>query len=114
MQNSSAVAARLNEIQERTGVSAREIAQMLDKSPGTVSGWRTGKAQPQPDSRDRLLQLVWLAGELAELYPPDEAKFWLFSPHKQLAGVSPAEKIQQGGIKEVLAIIAQIKDGAYV
>jgi transcriptional regulator with XRE-family HTH domain len=109
-----AVAARLDKIQEDAGVTAREVAQLLNTTPETVSRWRTGRAEPQPDRRDNLLRLQWLVRELAELYPPDEAHLWLFSPHKLLRGERPADLIQQGRADEVQRIIAQLQDGAYV
>ena len=79
-----------------------------------MSRWKTGKAQPQPARRDTLLRLEWLASELAELYAPDEGRLWLFAPHKRLGGERPVDRIQEGKMEEVLAIIAQLKDGAYV
>jgi len=63
--------------------------------------------------RDSLLQLEWLVGELAELYPPQEAHLWLFSPHKLLSGERPVDLIARGETERVLQIIAQLKDGAY-
>jgi transcriptional regulator with XRE-family HTH domain len=110
----SAVATRLNDIQREAGITAREVAQLLNTTPETISRWRTGRADPQPDRRDNLLQLRWLVRELAELYPPDEAHLWLFSPHKLLRGERPADLIRQGRIEEVKRIIAQLQDGAYV
>jgi len=61
-----------------------------------------------------LLRLEWLVTELADLYPPDEARLWLFSPHKLLQGERPADRIQQGKIEDVLTIVDQLKSGAYV
>lgn len=109
-----AIATRLEQIEKVAGVSAREVAQLLNTTPETVSRWRTGRTEPQPDRRDNLLRLEWLVTELAELYPPEEAKLWLFSHHKRLDGQRPADLIMQGRTEEVLRIIAQLKDGAYV
>ena len=111
----SAVATRLDTIRHRGGVKAREIAQLLDTTPQTVSRWRTGKVEPQPDRLHRLLTLEWLVGELAEFYPdPAEARLWLFSPHRLLRGERPADRIQEGNVDDVLALIAQLRDGAFV
>ncbi|MGH7389695.1 MAG: antitoxin Xre/MbcA/ParS toxin-binding domain-containing protein [Candidatus Rokuibacteriota bacterium] len=110
----SALATRLDRVQQKGGITAREIAQLLNTTPETVSRWRAGRTQPQPDRRDYLLRLEWLVGELADLYPPEEARLWLFSPHKLLNGDRPVDRIQQGKIEDVLTVIAQIKDGAYV
>ena len=110
----SAVAIRLDQIQHHARVSAREVAELLNTTPETVSRWRQGRTQPQPDRRDNLLRLEWLVKELSELYPPPEAHLWLYSPHKQLAGQRPADLIQAGKGEEILRIIAQLKDGAFV
>jgi transcriptional regulator with XRE-family HTH domain len=110
----SAVAVRLDQIQHHARVSAREVADLLNTTPETVSRWRQGRTQPQPDRRDSLLRLEWLVKELAELYPPAEAHMWLYSPHKRLAGQRPADLIQAGQSEQVLRIIAQLKDGAFV
>jgi len=109
-----ALALRLDQIQQHARVSAREFAELLNTTPETVSRWRTGRTEPQPDRRDSLLRLEWLVKELSELYPPEEAHLWLFSPHKRLDGRRPADLIQMGKTEEVLRIIAQLKDGAFV
>jgi len=61
-----------------------------------------------------LLALEWLATQLADFYEPDDARLWLYSPHKLLAGRRPAELIAEGDIDSVLALIDQLRDGAYV
>ena len=110
----SAVAHRLDGIKQRGGITGREIAQLLDTRPETVSRWQTGKTEPQPDRLHRLLTLEWLVEELADLYPPDEARLWLFSPHRLLGGKRPADLIQEDSTDEVLTVIEQLKTGAYV
>jgi transcriptional regulator with XRE-family HTH domain len=92
---------------------SREVAQLLDTTPQTVSRWQTGKVAPQPDRLERLLTLEWLVEELAQFYEPDEARLWLFARNRLLNGDTPASLIQQGRVDEVLAIIAQLQDGAY-
>jgi transcriptional regulator with XRE-family HTH domain len=108
-----ALANRLDSIRKTGGIRAREVAQLLNTTPETVSRWQTGKVEPQPDRLKRLLTLEWLLDELSEFYSPDEARLWLFAPHKLLKGDSPADRIQQGESDEVLAIIEQLRDGAY-
>lgn len=110
----TAIAQRLDAIHQRGGVQFREVAQLLDTTPQTVSRWRTGKASPQREGLQRLLTLEWLIGELADFYEPDQARLWLFSPHRLLAGARPADRIQQGRLDDVLALIAQLSDGAFV
>jgi transcriptional regulator with XRE-family HTH domain len=110
---SAALAHRLDRMRERCGIKGREIAQLLGTTPETVSRWNTGKTEPQPDRLQRLLTLEWLIEELSELYEPDEARLWLFSPHRELRGDRPADLIEQGKVEEVRAIISRLRDGAY-
>lgn len=108
------VAARLDAIRTRAGVRSREVADLLGTTPRTVSRWRSGKVEPQPSHLSRLLYLEWLAEQLSELYEPQEARLWLFSPHPLLRGARPADLIQEDRINDVLEVIAQLRDGAYV
>ncbi len=110
----AAVANRLEQIEKRGGIRGRDIAQLLDTTPETVSRWRTGRVEPQWKILQRLLTLEWLIGELSELYPPDEARLWLFAPHRLLDGDRPADRIQRGQTDDVLALINQLKSGAYL
>jgi transcriptional regulator with XRE-family HTH domain len=109
-----AIAARLDAIKSYAGVRSREIAQLLDTTPQTVSRWQQGHVDPQPTKLQRLLALEWLADQLHEFYPPDEARLWLFSPHRLLGGDTPAERIQASRSQDVLALIDQLRDGAFV
>lgn len=109
-----ALAERLDNIRDRGGIRSRDVAQLLNTTPQTVSRWRTGKVDPQPDGLQRLLTLEWLIGELADLYEPDQARLWLFSRHRLLNGDRPADRIQSGDVEAVLALIAQLSDGAFL
>jgi hypothetical protein len=55
----------------------------------------------------------WIVGELAEFYEADEARLWLFTPHRLLGGETPAQRIQNDKIDDVQALLAQLRDGAY-
>ncbi len=109
----SAVASRLGNIKRR-GINSREIAQLLATTPTTVSRWSTGRVQPQGERLQLLLTLEWIVEQLSELFEPEEARLWLFSPHRLLDGRTPADRIQNGRPDEVLVIIDQLRDGAYV
>lgn len=109
----TAIARKLDSIKNRSGVSAREVAQMLATTPQTVSRWQTGRASPQPPSLDRLLKLDWIADQLGSIYEPDEARLWLFAPHAELEGRSPADLIAEGRTDEVLEIIDRLQTASY-
>jgi transcriptional regulator with XRE-family HTH domain len=110
----SAVAVRLDSIKKHAGIRSREIAQLLDTTPQTVSRWQQGHVEPQPTKLQQLLTLEWLTDQLAEFYAPAEARLWLFSPHRLLAGQRPADRIARGDADSVLALIDQLREGAYI
>jgi transcriptional regulator with XRE-family HTH domain len=109
----TAIARKLDSIKNRSGISAREVAQLLATTPQTVSRWQNGRASPQPGSLDRLLKLDWISDQLGSVYDPDEARLWLFSPHAELDGQSAAELIAEGRMDEVLAIIDRLQSSSY-
>src|SRR5436305_7957800 len=92
----TALAERIDKIKELGGISGRDVAQLLDTTPETVSRWSTGKIDPQRERLRRILELEFFLAELAELYSPEEAKLWLFSPHRLLGGDTAAARIQAG------------------
>lgn len=110
----NAVAKRLESIQEHSGISGRDVAQLLETTPQTVSRWRTGQSSPQPRYLERLLTLEWLVSQLAAYYTSDEAKLWLFSPHPLLDGRRPADLIAERRTDEVLQLIDQLDSASYI
>jgi len=110
----NALAKKLDGIQERGGVSGREVAQLLSTTPETVSRWRTGRTSPHRGNLERILKLEWLVDQLASVYEADEARLWLFTPNAELDGASPAERIAEDRMDDVLAIIDRLQSGAYV
>ena len=110
----NALAKRLESIQEHSGISGRDVAQLLATTPQTISRWRTGQSSPQPRHLHALLTLEWLVSQLATYYTSDEAKLWLFSPHPLLRGQRPADLIADQRTDEVLTLIDQLDSAAYI
>ena len=108
-----ALAERLDKIKNKAKINLRDVAQLLDTTPETVSRWNTGKVDPQFNSLQKLLALEYVVEQLSEFYEPDEARLWLFSHHRLLEGKRPADLIHQGEIEPVLALIEQLRDGAF-
>jgi transcriptional regulator with XRE-family HTH domain len=109
-----AIAGKLESIKEKTGIRGRQVAELVGATPQTVSRWQQGRVDPQPSHLSRLLTLEWLASELSEFYEPGEARVWLFSRNRLLHGATPAQLIAEDRTDEVLAVIEQLKTGAYV
>src|ERR1043165_6178614 len=97
----SAFVQRLTKIKELGGISGRDVAQLLDTTPETVSRWSTGKVEPQRDRLQRVLELEFFLTELSEFYSPEESRLWLFAPHKLLSGDTPAQRIQNDQAQDV-------------
>ena len=58
--------------------------------------------------------LEWLVLQLADYDSADEAKLWLFSPHRLLGGARPADLIVEQRTDEVLKLIDQLDSAAYI
>jgi putative toxin-antitoxin system antitoxin component (TIGR02293 family) len=108
----TALARRLDDIAGRTAVKEREVAQLLGTTPQTLYRWRNDQAGPTRDHLQRILDLHYVTEELSELYEPDDARIWLFTRHRLLGARRPADVLAEGDIDTVLALIAQLRDGA--
>jgi transcriptional regulator with XRE-family HTH domain len=110
----TAIARKLENITAKGGMRLVDVANVLGTRPETVSRWNQGKAFPHPATEKQLLELEWVIEQLADFYDPQEARLWLFSRQKLLAGRIPAELIAEGKSDEVLAVISQLRDGVYM
>src|ERR1700741_2832081 len=76
------LAEKVDNIKQLGGINSRDVAELLDTTPETVSRWIKGKVDPQRERLQRLLQLEFFLAELSEFYDPEEARLWLLSPHR--------------------------------
>lgn len=111
---SNVIARRLDVIRDKGAMNGTDVANVLGARPETVSRWNQGKAFPHPDTQKLLLDLEYIVDQLSEFYEPREARLWLFSRQKLLAGERPADLIQKGRTAEVITIIDQLRDGVYL
>jgi transcriptional regulator with XRE-family HTH domain len=110
----SAVARKLESLRSKGAIKNIEVANLLGTRPETVSRWNQGRAYPHANTERALLELEFIVDQLSDFYGPTEARQWIFSPQKLLAGVSPAELIRQGRIDEVRRLVDQLRDAIYV
>ena len=110
---SSAVARKLDSLRTKGAMRHIEVANLLGTRPETVSRWNQGRAYPHASTEKTLLELEYIVDQLSELYEPNEARLWIFSPQKLLEGASPAELIRNGRIDEVLRLVSQLRDSVY-
>lgn len=91
-----------------------DVANLLKARPETVSRWNQGKAFPRPGAEKLLLQLEFIIDQLSDIYEPQEARLWLYSPQRLLHNQSPAELIQEGRPQEVIAVVNQLRDSVHI
>lgn len=76
------------------GFSIRQVAQKIDRSPGSISNWETGKISPDVDSVEKLCNLYKIS--------PNELLGWV--PCKLIDNYMAARKDK---IEAMEALIAQ-------
>ena len=111
---SSAVARILEDLQNRGGLQGKDIANMTDSSPATVSRWRKGTATPSLDTQTFFAQLRYVVERLVDFYTPDEARLWLYAPHPLLDNERAVDLIRSGRGREVLNAIESLDAGDYL
>src|SRR5580704_13316836 len=83
---SSAVSRILDRLKDEGGLQGKDIANIVDVSPATVSRWSSGKATPDLRTQTVIAELRYVVDRLAEFYTPDEARLWLHTAHPLLQG----------------------------
>lgn len=111
---STAIARKLEHLNQKAAIRAVDVANMLGTRPETVSRWNQGRAFPHPDTQRQLLELEYIVDQLADFYEPKEARLWLFSRQKLLGGAIPAQLIQAGRTDEVIAMLDQLREGVFL
>ena len=111
MQN--AVAQIIDDLRERGRLKATDVANIASVSPATVSRWTSGKAFPHPKTQLLISNLRYIVERLAEFYSPEDARIWLYSPHRLLNGDRAIDLIHDGRADEVLAVIESLAESTY-
>jgi transcriptional regulator with XRE-family HTH domain len=109
----SAVTRLLDHLKTGGGLQGRDIANMVDVSPATVSRWTSGKATPDLRTQTVIAELRYVVDRLADFYTPEETRLWLHAGHPMLGGERAVDLINAGRTEEVLAIIEALDAGAY-
>jgi putative toxin-antitoxin system antitoxin component (TIGR02293 family) len=105
---------RLRRAVEQTDLDQTDIARLLGTNPRTVSRWLQEQAEPRPDARRRLLEVVAVLEHLSGVLKPQAAHDWLFSPNAMLDHHKPVELLASGDFRRVLEMIDALAEGVYV
>ena len=109
----SAVATIINDLRQRGGLKATDVANVAAVSPATVSRWTSGASYPHPKTQLLISDLRYVVDRLAELYDPEETRIWLYSKHRLLNGERAIDLIHAGRADEVLAVIESLDNGSF-
>lgn len=110
----TALATKLHEITETLALPREDVAAILGATPRSVSRWLSEEAVPQRLSRQRLIELAYVAEAVGEVMRPTDANLWLMSPNRLLNHDSPADRIRTGDYRSVLAVLEALADGIVV
>jgi transcriptional regulator with XRE-family HTH domain len=110
----TALATKLREINDTLALSQGDIASIVGSTARSVSRWASDEAVPQRLSRQRLIELAYVAEAAAEVLKPSDANLWLMSPNRLLDHDTPAERIHTGDYRSVLALLDALADGVVV
>lgn len=110
----TAVSRLVEDLKVYGGLKGRDIANIFDVSPPTVTRWSQGEGSPTIDRQTEMAQLRWVAQRLSDFYAPDEVRLWLQSPHPQLHGARPYDLVVGGRTPEVLEVIERLDTGVYL
>ena len=110
---STAVSRILDHLRDDGGLQGKDIANIVEVSPATVSRWSNGKATPDLRIQTVIAELRYVVDRLGEFYTPDETRLWLHARHPMLGNERAIDLINTGRTEDVLAVIEGLDSGAY-
>ena len=111
---SNAVRKILDYLRDDGGLQGKDIANIVEVSPATVSRWSSGKTTPDLKTQTVIAELRYVVDRLADFYTPEEMRLWLHTSHPMLKGERAIDLINAGRTEEVLAVIESLDTGAYI
>jgi len=103
-----------DDLRDRGGLKASDVANITGKSPATISRWTNGQAVPHPKTQILISDLRYIVDRLSEFYTPEEIRMWLYARHPLLDERSPIELIFEQRADEVITAIEQLSESAYL
>lgn len=98
------------------GLTAEDLARVLDVGVATVEDWRAGDHAPSPDVWSRLITWLQLFDRITETFAdgPKGAQEWLHTPHRYLGWQTPAEVAKIGRFDRVDAALGALEWGIFI
>lgn len=110
----TALATKLREITHNLAMPREDVAIIVGSTARSVSRWISEDAVPQRLSRQRLIELAYVAEAVSAVLKPADANLWLMSPNRLLGHDSPADRIHDGDYRSVLGLLEALADGVVV
>jgi len=110
----TAVTRILDDLRARGGLQGKDIANIVDVSPATVSRWSKGSVTPSLHTQTVIADLRYVVDRLSDFYTPAETRLWLHARHQLLNGERAIDLINADRTEEVLAVIERLDAGAFI
>jgi uncharacterized protein (DUF2384 family) len=110
----TAVARILADLKTDGGLQGKDVANIVNVSPATVSRWAGGQATPDLHTQTVIASLAYIIRRLADFYEPVETRLWLNARHPLLENARPIDLIRSGNPEPVLAVIDRLDAGVYL
>lgn len=99
---------------ETLGMTDSEIGRAIGAHRRTVLRYKQANSAPSPAHRSQIEDMAELVFLLRQVFPDEEARQeWLHSGIPALRGRTPASRIREGEVEEVIGILAGIQSGAF-
>lgn len=110
----SAVVRTLEDLKRSGGLQGKDIANIVEVSPATVSRWLSGSATPGLDTQTLIAHLRYIIDRLTDFYTPEETRLWLHSRNPLLNHERPIDLIRADKMQDVLAVIERLSASVYL
>lgn len=94
------------------GVAVSDIARATGVRDRQVQHWAAGSSRPRDETRDRLVDVHYIARQLAEVYRPEGVEIWLHARNPELDGARPIELLGAGEFQPVVLAVERLMNGA--
>ena len=91
-----------------------DMARVLDTSPRTISRWLHEETEPRAQSRERLLEVLYVFRQLSQVLRPAAARDWLLAPNELLDHQKPIDLLRSGEYRRVLGAVEALAEGVFV
>jgi hypothetical protein len=101
----------VRELKVRGNLAVHEVAHITGVQSRQVRNWGSGASRPGADSRDRLLELVYLVKQLNEVYTSEGVEVWLHGRNRTLDGERPIDLLGAGDFDRVRREVERLSAG---